>query len=99
RGARVPISDADSFFVELEEKVAALDELRAPHPASAQLAVATLKRYLADDRYRIRLHDLLVGEADRVVRETSDDAFPLTGVGANAGMKPRLDRYEAICGT
>jgi SIR2-like domain len=99
RGVHVPISDADSFFAELEEKVMALDELRAPHPASAQLAVATLKRYLAEDRHRIRLHDLVLGEVDRVVRETSDAAFPLTGVGANEEMKPRLDRYEEICGT
>ena len=99
RGTHVPISDADFFFVELEEKVTALEELQAPHPASAQLAVATLKRYLADERYRIRLHDLVLSEADRVVRETSDAAFPLSGIAANEEMKPRLARYEAICGT
>ena len=45
RAVFVPITDADSFFVGLEEKLATLtDDSR--HPASAELAVAALKRYL-----------------------------------------------------
>jgi SIR2-like protein len=99
RAVSVPITDADSFFVELEEKVTALEDLQAPHPLTAKVAVATVKRYLADDRHRIRLFDLVNDEVAHVERETSDAAFPLSGNVPNADeMTRRLDRYEAICG-
>lgn len=60
----VPISDADTFFTRLSDNLASLREFDRPHPISVQSAVATLKRYLAEDRYRIRLHDLLVDAVD-----------------------------------
>ncbi|MEP2735824.1 MAG: SIR2 family protein [Erythrobacter sp.] len=53
------ISDADSFFRNLAENVQALSDSNRSHPLSAQAAVASAKRYLAEDRYRIRLSDLL----------------------------------------
>jgi len=99
RAVTISIDDADSFFVELEGKVAALDELSKPHPLSAKLAVAALKRYLADPRHRIRLFDLINNEVARVGRETSDEAFPVSGDWPTAELvQGRLDRYEAICG-
>lgn len=98
RAVVVPIADANAFFVELDEKVTALEDLQAPHPLSAKVAVATVKRYLADERYRIRLFDLVNDEVARVERETADAAFPLSGGMPNGDeMKRRLDRYEAIC--
>jgi hypothetical protein len=101
RGVQVPIADADSFFVEVEEKVRALADLQAPHPLSAKVAVATLKRYLADDRHRIRLHDLLADEVTRVEQETSLEAMPVTPDqdASQAAAQARLARYEAICET
>ncbi len=58
---------ADSFFPALAEKVRALRDLESSDPLPPVVAAATVKRYLADDRFRIRLHDL-VGE---VVRKTA----------------------------
>lgn len=64
RGAAIiPIKDADVFFRDLEEKVLSLEDLRAQRPSSTAIAVATLKRYIAEDRYRIRLDDLVRQEA------------------------------------
>lgn len=64
RGAQVVHSaGADDFFASLAEKVAALEEFGRPHPLSVQAAVASLKRYLSEDRYRIQLRDLLADEA------------------------------------
>ncbi len=60
RANMISIQSADTFFRELAEKVSALDEYSQPHPLSAKLAVASLKKYLVDDRYRIRLHDLVM---------------------------------------
>lgn len=99
RAVVIPIPDADRFFVELEEKVTALDDIEAPHPLTAKVAVATVKRYLADDRHRIRLFDLVNDETATVERETSDAAFPPSGNPPNADeVTRRLERYEAICG-
>jgi hypothetical protein len=57
----IQIESADGFFSKLVENLASLREYDRPHPLSVQSAVASLKRYLAEDRYRIRLHDLLIG--------------------------------------
>jgi hypothetical protein len=81
--------------------VRALDDLAAPHPLSAKLAVATLKRYLAEDRHRIRLDDLLAEEVSRVEQETSIEAMPV-GPDQDTGQdatRARLAKYEAICET
>jgi hypothetical protein len=71
----VPINDADSFFTALQEKVAALAEFNQPHPLSAAAALATSKRYLAEDKYRIRLSDLIHEEAKRVTQLLWDGEF------------------------
>lgn len=59
-------SGADSFFQELAEKVMALEDLAQPHPVTTAVAVATLKRYVLVDTARIRLHELVTSEVERV---------------------------------
>jgi SIR2-like domain len=100
RAVVIEIENADSFLVDLQEKVKSLEEVGRPHPLSAVLAKATLKRYLAEDRFRIRLHDLFAEELKRVENETTPEAFP---AGApqptrESGLE-RIQRYEAICET
>jgi hypothetical protein len=100
RGAVIEIEGADDFFVHLQEKVKSLEEVGGQHPLSAALAKATLKRYLADDRHRIRLHDLFADELTRVESEVTDEAFPPHSpdeVPNPETMRRRLHRYEAIC--
>jgi hypothetical protein len=73
-----------------------LADSTAPHPLSAKIAVATVKRYLVDPSARIKLHDLVYEETRRVAAELGEANFPL-------GTPPSLDeycrrarRYEAI---
>jgi hypothetical protein len=100
RGVAVPIVDADSFFVELEEKVAALARLDAPHPLSSRVAAETLKRYLPDEQQRIRLHDLVFDEVARVEAATTDADFPMRGEAPTPEtVISCLERYEATCTT
>ena len=80
--------DADGFFKKLAEKVSALAELASPHPLSTHMAVATVKQYLSEDRHRIRLHDLVMGEAGRVM----DKLFPADSPNQSARS---LKQYEA----
>ncbi len=95
---QIDVASADEFFAGLVERVRSLTDLDAPHPLTGRLAVATLKRYLADDRHRIQLHDLLQDQADHVVAETTVEHFPYNGVpGTQEEMARRLERYESIC--
>ena len=66
---------ADDFFSQLMEKAISLDDLMQPHPMTAKIAVATLKRYIAEDRHAIRLHDLIDEETERTRRAVLDQDF------------------------
>lgn len=99
RGAeRIPISGADNFFRNLGEKVRALCDLAAPHPLSAKMASATIKRYLVEPKDRIRLHDLIFEETEKLIYECRREVFP-----GDSSLPPlqeimvRLGRYEALC--
>jgi hypothetical protein len=97
RASVVQIKDAETFFSELEEKVRSLEDLERPtHPLSAKVAVATLKRYLPEERHRIRLHDLVHDETERLraslIAVTTLDKPP-----ESAAYRSRLERYNALC--
>lgn len=64
---KVKVNSADAFFVEMNEKLEALESFDAPHPLSVELAVRMAKRFIAGDRYRIKLHDLVMAETDLVL--------------------------------
>jgi hypothetical protein len=71
----VDIEDADQFFTELREKVESLRELERYPPISTAVAVATVKRYLVEPRHRIRLHELVHEETERVYKELLSERF------------------------
>lgn len=98
RGATpLAISDANSFFRELEEKVTALQELSRPHPLSTQMAVQNIKKYLADERYRIRLSDLVTTEVERLYSELNDtQLFAKKMLSTGALVLERMRKYEAL---
>ena len=76
RGAtQVEIASADDFFVDLAEKVKSIDQSRVTQPLSREIAIATTKRLLSEERFLIRLEDLIRGEADRLFAVVSGRAF------------------------
>lgn len=101
RGAEViPIDNADAFFQSVQQQVMSLEEFSRPHPLSTEAAVASLKRYLSEPKYRIQLADLVREEVSRVVAATSDGRFPVNGVSLDsANVTSRVKAYEAICST
>lgn len=101
RGATViKISDADSFFGAVTEQVQALEEFSRPHPLSTEAAVATLKRYLSEHKYRIALDDLVSNEVERVVTATSGAAFDVNSRDTSGpSVLARLTSYEAASAT
>lgn len=76
QGIQLPINDADSFFSRIVEKVKSLEEFSRPHPLSTEVAVASLKRFMSEDKYRIRHEDLVVSEASRTASQFILDKFP-----------------------
>ena len=102
RGAyAVSIKDADTFFETVQRYVQSLEEFSRPHPLSTEAAVASLKRYLTEPRYRIQLADLIDETVDRVVEATSSQAFVAQGGPApnNESATGRVRGYEAACST
>lgn len=91
---KLKVNSADAFFVELNEKLEALESFDAPHPLSIELAVRTAKRFIAEDRYRIQLHDLVMSETDLVLAG-------LKGLSVHATISnelyvERAKQYEAM---
>jgi hypothetical protein len=65
-GIPIEIDDADSFFETLETKILGLEVYRAS-ATSLEVAKAEVKFLMADERYRIRLHDLLFSEVNNIL--------------------------------
>ena len=98
RGAEViPIDNADHFFIELLEKIESLREFEKPHPLSVPLAIATVKRYLADEKHYIRLHDLVTEETERVSAMLSSNRFKTKEIKLSKDVfQKRLYEYEEL---
>ena len=90
RGAQIiAATGADAFFKSLAEKVISLADIGTVPPVSVGTAVASLKRYIAEDRYRVRLDDLIMEEASRLAGQLATD-FPFQG-----GASPTLELAAA----
>jgi hypothetical protein len=98
-GMLLTIDSADQFFAELEGKLDALERYAQPHPLSAELAVVSLKKYIAEDKYRIELYDLLMQEVDtrlKVFARLNTSGQSLTN--ENEDILERIKVYEAGMG-
>ena len=102
RGAQViRIENADSFFQTVQQHVESIEQFSRPHPLSTEAAVASLKRYLPEPRYRIQLSDLIDKTVERVAEVTSGEAFAVQGgpTPTSESVTARVRRYEAACST
>ena len=97
----IDIADADGFFSELSRLIEALEQFSRPHPLSTEAAVASLKSYLAEPKYRIRLADLIGNEVDKIADATSGHRFTLQGgpTPDTNSLTARVRAYEAACET
>lgn len=97
RAESLCVESADHVFNELLERTKSLRELELTHPLSTDIAVSTVKRYLVDPKSRIRLHDLIKDESERVYLELNSDKFKIDGVSPDKEhFQQRMHQYEAI---
>ena len=97
----IAIEDADSFFSAVQQNVESIEDYSKPHPLSTEAAVASLKRYLPDPRYRIQLSDLIDNAVERVFEVTSGEDFAVEGAPTpdRESVTKRVRKYEAACST
>ena len=102
RGAqKIHIEDADAFFQAVQQHVQSIEEFSRPHPLSTEAAVASLKRYISEPRYRIKFSDLIDETVKQVVEATSGKAFEVQDVldPTNDSTTARVRSYDAACST
>jgi hypothetical protein len=96
RRARViTISDADSFFSALLQRVQTLEQSQKQNPLSVELLVTSTKRYLARPEYRIQLDELFAGEAERLIAQLDAPGLAPKGRWSPEDFRARVARYEA----
>jgi FMN phosphatase YigB (HAD superfamily) len=95
-GRVIVMTSADEFFQELLEKVTALEDYGGNDPLSAPLAIATTKKYVAEEQHRVRLRDFVMGEARRLHDILSSEDFPPDSGSSSEGLLKRVRRYEAL---
>lgn len=74
------IEDADKFFQKLSDNIEALQTFERPHPLSVPLAIAQVKKFVTEEKYRIQLHDLVQDEMNKLCRELNSDRFKTEGL-------------------
>lgn len=83
-----------SILIRLNQQV---QEETAPKPLTPDQASAKTKEFMADDRYRIQLSELVVSQGNELAQRIAGPEFPvqvsrLTG----DNLKDRVQRYQAI---
>ena len=97
RAAQVlPIDDADSFFAQLLERVTTIHESGKRHPFETHVAVETLKRYLPEERHRIRLRELVRETTKDLIAHLDVEIFPTNTDFSDEELVTRAQRLEAL---
>lgn len=106
RGNRLSISRSYAAFtnilVEADSpwRISRLTEDRgasASQLAAGSVKVQAAKEYLSEERFRLKLHDLVAQEVREVLSQTTDDHFPVQGSYSSEEFAVRLHQYEAVC--
>ncbi len=97
----IPIEEADQFFQTVQQHVTSIEEFSKPHPLSTEAAIASLKRYISEPRYKIQLSDLIAKTVDQAVQIISGDAFAIhrTSQWTTKAVTKRVHSYEMACST
>ena len=84
----------------IQQTVEPIEQVSEADPFSTESAVASLKRFLSEPRYKIQLADLIEETVERVIEETSGKAFALdTPRPTTETVTARIRAYERACST
>lgn len=95
KGVTIPITDADSFFERLQQKVEVQASLAQANPRSVELMVASVKRYVTKPEFRVQLHDLIDEEARRLKTLLDDPRLGFNGPWSPEAYREKVALYES----
>jgi len=90
---QINISDANSFFNDINENVKSLNYFQKAHPLSTKVAINSLKRYMQNSQ-TIRLHDLVTNVTDSLVDELLKEKYSYNGTINGDLIVNRMQAYE-----
>jgi hypothetical protein len=94
QGETIEIQNADSFFIDIQERISALENLNNNHPLNADIAVQRLKKHIVKEENKILLHDLLQQETDISCNKIKEiDDFSLSP--SPEILLPQIEKYKA----
>ena len=97
RSARVlDITDADTFFSVLNQRVKTLEQTRQQNPRSVELLVNSVKRFLSKQEHRIQLDELLAQETDRLLTSVDNESFSPAIPWEKSRFQTRVTEYESL---
>lgn len=96
RGEIINIDGADEFFKKLQDNIEALNELEIDYPISKDIAIAIVKKYLSEDKYRIKLHDLISEEVQKVYNKLASAKFDFNMDCNKENFQNRMKQYEIV---
>ncbi len=96
RAQLLKIDDANSFFRQIEEHTTALERTLGQQTLDARAVFESVKRYVAEDRHRVQLEDLLIRLTRELIGALPNHDYPGNTHGVTPGqVKERLAIYEA----
>jgi hypothetical protein len=99
RAILLTIVDADAFFTKLLEHVQSIEDTFTRHPLSEHVAVATLKRYMSEEKHHIALHHFVYDEVERAYAALTDADFLAATIEKSvAAEQSRLEEFERRLG-
>ena len=94
----INIEGADKFLDIICHKVEAIEQFSQPHPLSAKVAVASLKKYISDPKYRIQYSELIGEAVERVINAVPTHDFNASiPLETTEALTMRVRSYEAAC--
>ena len=100
RAQTIEIRSAENFFDTVQQKIESIEQFSRPHPLSVEAAVATLKKYISEPRYRIQHSDLIGETVEQVSNSISTHAFEMNNFTPDTEtLTSRVRSYEAACST
>ena len=97
----IQIAEADTFFHTVQQHVESIEQFSIPHPLSVEAAVTSLKRYIAEDRFRIQMQDLVDGAVEQVVETITKDlpTVDYSSTPTSESVTELVRHYEHTCST
>jgi len=94
RAEIIQIESADQIFAELLEKVKSLADYERRSPMSIDAEVAIVKRYVVDQKDRIKLRDFVTERTEEIYKELNSERFgPISNIDETTFQK-RMQDYE-----